>query len=366
MSELFSRPRRARAQGLVEFALVIPMFLLIVCAMIDFARVYNAQETLHRLTKEAVNTASKIKSDGTRPTTAEVSAFLMSSVLPPLDAAQVVVKAVDAAKVDASGRHSVYVQVGYNLPLLTPMIDRFFPQAQARLDSVAQLPYPRTRPGHASPPPDFTIDVNGGIIPNNDMNALIKVLGKQISYGAGGPPIPVTVQMEIVTKQNGKGKFNPIFGGNPVNGGEQMSPPTLGQGDTLAFSANANYTSGKTTYFDATYASNAPVSFQDDSTHYHVVVLKNGDVAPDTPGFSGQTSLATYIAPYVDTSTHRMVLGRDDAIILWEFNPNYHSAAADFQDLAMLVQLSPAASGGGNGNNGNGNNGNGKGNGKGN
>ena len=360
MSQLFSRPRRARAQGLVEFALVIPMFVLIVCAMIDFARVYNAQETLHRLTKEAVNTASKIKSDGTRPTTAEVSAFLMSSVLPPLDAAQVVVKAVDAAKVDATGRHSVYVQVGYNLPLLTPMLDRFFPQAQARLDSVAQLPYPRSRPGRASPPPDFTIDVNGGIIPNSDMGALIKVLGKQITYGAGGPSIPVTVQMKIASKQNGNGhnKFNPIFGGNPVNGGEQMNPGTIAKGDTLAFSANADYSSGKTTYFDATYASDAPVAFQDDATHYHVLVLKNGDVAPDKPGFSGQTALATYIAPYVDTGTHRMVLGRDDAIILWEFNPNYNSAAADFQDLAMLVQLTPASSGNGNGNNGNnGNNG---------
>jgi len=333
--------KRRAGQGMVELALVLPLFLVMVCGLIDFARVYNAQETLHRVAKEAVNTGSQVKADGTRPTTAEVNAILLSSVLPPLVPAGVVVNSVDAARVDASGRRSVYVSLSYNVPLITPFIGRFFPQATTRLDSAAELPYPYAKVVPPAQPPLFTLDSSGNLVATGAASAAIQVLGKQLTYGAGGPAIPVTMSMNVAKSNGGSGSsnFSPIFGGNGVNGGEEMNV-SLKKGDELELDGTANYTQNGTTLFNATYQSDNPQPFADNANAYHTVVLRNGDAAPTTAGYDGQKGVATYLAPYEDPSTGTMKLGPNDAIILWEFNPAYNSPAADYNDLVVLVSFS--------------------------
>lgn len=66
---LSSRLRRLRSDdgtSAVEFALLAPLFLLLLCAMIDFARAYNVQLTLTEAAREGVRPVALIQtSDAT-------------------------------------------------------------------------------------------------------------------------------------------------------------------------------------------------------------------------------------------------------------------------------------------------------------
>lgn len=48
-----SRSRRERGQALVEFALIIPLFAMLVFALLDFGRVVYAQNTVSEAAREA-------------------------------------------------------------------------------------------------------------------------------------------------------------------------------------------------------------------------------------------------------------------------------------------------------------------------
>ena len=59
MSRLFSRPDRAdRGAAAVEFALVLPVLLLVLFGLIDFGRALNAQITLTQAAREGVRLAA--------------------------------------------------------------------------------------------------------------------------------------------------------------------------------------------------------------------------------------------------------------------------------------------------------------------
>ena len=73
-----------------------------------------------------------------------------------------------------------------------------------------------------------------------------------------------------------------------------------------------------------------------------VVVLRDGDEVPETPGFAHQPSAAEFIANYVDftTSPATVRLGRNDVIYLFELGYSPAGAAGcDYQDLVVLVTL---------------------------
>jgi hypothetical protein len=73
-----------------------------------------------------------------------------------------------------------------------------------------------------------------------------------------------------------------------------------------------------------------------------VVVLRDGDEVPDTPGFADQPSAAQFIANYVDftTSPATVRLGRNDVIYLFELGyASVGAAGCDYQDLVVLVTL---------------------------
>ena len=57
MTRRSHRPR-SRAQALVEFALVLPIFLLILMTMIDFGRVIYAQHTINQAAREGSRAGS--------------------------------------------------------------------------------------------------------------------------------------------------------------------------------------------------------------------------------------------------------------------------------------------------------------------
>jgi len=72
----------------------------------------------------------------------------------------------------------------------------------------------------------------------------------------------------------------------------------------------------------------------------YVLVLRDGDSVPNIPGFQNQTNLATFVAPFVNVATQKVVLQENQAIYLFELGTtNLNSASADFQDLVIMVTL---------------------------
>lgn len=334
-----------RAQAMVEMALVLPVLVVVVSGVIDFARVHNADATLHRVAKDAVNYGTQLK-DGRYPTSPEIQSRVQAATLPPLDPAQVIIESIDVAAVDSDQQRSVKVALGYDLPLITPAISLIFKSSTFRVGVTAQMPFqqssltssaisqPAANPTPTPTPtpvpsPPFTL-VNNVLRTTSSTNVRIKILGKQLQCGAGGPAIPLRLRM--ATDPNGN-TFSSVFSGNPVNGGEEMTITNLPNNRQLAFEAYIS------SCVNLSFRSNAQTRFSDNAQKYHQSVLKNGDLAPDKPGFSGQAGLSGYLAPFVNTTTRTMALGPRDAIYLFEFNSSYNSAAADFQDVVILVQF---------------------------
>lgn len=70
-----------------------------------------------------------------------------------------------------------------------------------------------------------------------------------------------------------------------------------------------------------------------------VIALRHGDPVPNYVAFLNQLTIRDFIESYIDLSTNTMNLGRNQVIYLIEYNNDLSSAAADFQDLVVLVTL---------------------------
>gem|GEM_PF-2201661 len=325
-----------QGQSLVEVAVVLPVVLLLISAVIDFSRIYNAQYTLHRITNEAVNYGTLMKGAGDFPSRTDVQTRLLTAVPPPLSAASVIINSVQVHKPDSEGRESVAVDVSYDVPILTPLMSWFFSDGNARVSSKAQRSYLffSGQPTLQSlppppPPPPFTIASTNDVLINVNCSARLKIVGTQIQAGNGQP-----VLMTAKLSTNGN-SFGELFSGNPLQGGEDVIVSSLMAGSKVAVSARA-FAPG---LINKSYRSNEKNSFQDSSSHTHQYVLANGDSLPPRPGFSGQTPLFAFLAPFVDTGNSMMVLGRKEVAVLFEFNSTFNSPAADFQDLVVLLQF---------------------------
>ncbi len=74
----------------------------------------------------------------------------------------------------------------------------------------------------------------------------------------------------------------------------------------------------------------------------NVLVLKDGDSVPDIEGFDGQDDIEEYIKDYIDTKNKKVTLKPNQAILLFELGTtNLNSSAADFQDMVVLVTITP-------------------------
>ncbi|NNF41950.1 MAG: hypothetical protein HKN62_02695, partial [Phycisphaerales bacterium] len=86
------------------------------------------------------------------------------------------------------------------------------------------------------------------------------------------------------------------------------------------------------------YAPHMTVSSGDDSPY--VIVLKDGDPVPAVPSFGDQSTIADFVAPYVDLDTDQITLADNQAIYLFELGTtDLSSPSADFQDLVVMLTL---------------------------
>ena len=170
--------------------------------------------------------------------------------------------------------------------------------------------------------PGFTVDT-GRIEVDENHSVNLQVLCSQITYGSGGPEIPVKVRVKI------NGTWIWLWGYQDVDGGETYSATTGIDADTFILEAYARYGSWRKTY--------------NSTNTRQVKTLLNNDIPPALAGFGGQQPVSACIADYLDPTTGKVVLNGNQAIMLFElgvdmaYNPN--SPAADFQDLVVLWEI---------------------------
>lgn len=106
-------------QALVELAIVLPILILVLMAIVDFGRVFHGNLAVTAAAREAARQASLGRTDDIIVSTARSAAA-------PLDAALVTVSITPAFASRTMGTN-IEVIVEYPLAILTPVMQQFFP-----------------------------------------------------------------------------------------------------------------------------------------------------------------------------------------------------------------------------------------------
>lgn len=165
------------------------------------------------------------------------------------------------------------------------------------------------------------IDLFGGVVLQQPMEVHVEIIGTQITWGSGGPDVPVTARPTV----DGGATWIDAFPG-PVQRGHVYNLGVLPPWSRIGVDAVAEYS-----WFHAQYN-----SLSDDP---HVVSLEHGDPVPSAPAYHGQVPVTAMLTPH--TSNGSIVLDPNEVILLFEFNPNLSSLAADYQDLVAIITLDP-------------------------
>lgn len=129
------RRTHPRAASLVEFALVLPVLLLLVSGIIQFGLVLHAQLIL----TEASSQATRYATLGKTPTEIEEKVTeLLQPVIPVGGSTNVVSVAITRATSE-SGESSVSVAVAYDYPISMPLLNTIFPDGNAHLSSTSTM-----------------------------------------------------------------------------------------------------------------------------------------------------------------------------------------------------------------------------------
>src|SRR3990167_1480664 len=175
--------------------------------------------------------------------------------------------------------------------------------------------------------PGFTIS-NGTLTTDSDATMTMDILGSEITYGAGGPEVPVTVELGTNSGNGSNYSYASLFSGSDVDGGETYTVANNDIQTNYTVRAQAKYGSFKAKY--------------DSTNTTQVKTLVDGDQAPALAGFGGQKPVLDFLAPYLD-ETGKVQLAFNQVIMLFELGVNMKtnptSSAADFQDLVVLLTV---------------------------
>lgn len=178
--------------------------------------------------------------------------------------------------------------------------------------------------------PGYTIDNSQNVVVDNNKTVTVTALCAEITYGAGGPEVPVKAWLGIGQNPT----WSALYGGAAIQGGETNTTTTNNANTKFAVKANAKYMQGNQTLFNATYTS---------TNKAQVKALVNDSVPPPLAGFGGQKPVSACVSAYLNQATGKVVLPANQVLLLFELgvdmarNPN--STAADFQDLVVLMTV---------------------------
>jgi PKD repeat protein len=162
------RGRKSRGQSLVEFALVLPVFLVFLAAALDLGRVFYANITLNNAAREGAMEAARNPASFGAGQDCDASnagrivcRVQFESASSAVTIADGDITATCSSACNAASGSTVTVKVKGNFQLVTPILSAIFGGQTVKLNSAATaqiLYYPDIAP--ASPPPapnaDFT------------------------------------------------------------------------------------------------------------------------------------------------------------------------------------------------------------------
>ena len=167
----------------------------------------------------------------------------------------------------------------------------------------------------------FSVANDGTITTTGTVNATVKALGAEITYGANGPD--VQVRADIST--DGGATWNDLFNDAEIDGGEQQTISGLGSNQQISIKVNGRYS----WLFNKTYVSN------DNSDH--IQVLRNGDSPPQYDAYNNQDSLESFLQDILDDNG-KISIGEYDVVLLTELG-TLGTSSSDFQDAVFLIQF---------------------------
>jgi hypothetical protein len=123
--------KEQKGQSLVEFALVLPLLLLLICGIVDLGRLLFAYSSLNMTTQEAVRLGGLGKSD------AAIAAYAKEHIRVG-SASTLKVTVTPTESVRKSG-DDVTVTLTYSLPLITPVITEIIPAPVLSANSTIRV-----------------------------------------------------------------------------------------------------------------------------------------------------------------------------------------------------------------------------------
>jgi Flp pilus assembly protein TadG len=127
----FDMIRKEEGQSLTEFALLLPLLLLLICGILDFGRVMYAYLHLNMAAQETVRLAGLGKGDS------EITAFAKN--YEQLGDANLLQVTVSPSKASRKSGDYVKVTLSYTLAYLTPVISNIMPKPIITVDSTIRV-----------------------------------------------------------------------------------------------------------------------------------------------------------------------------------------------------------------------------------
>jgi Flp pilus assembly protein TadG len=127
----FDMIRKQEGQSLTEFALLVPLLLMLICGILDFGRVMYAYLHLSLAAQETVRLAGLGKGDS------EITAFAKN--YEQLGDANLLHVTIFPAQTSRKSGDYVKVTLSYTLSYLTPVISNIIPKPVITVDSTIRV-----------------------------------------------------------------------------------------------------------------------------------------------------------------------------------------------------------------------------------
>src|SRR5579871_1898491 len=126
-----SKPgHRPRGNATVEFAMVLPLFFLLVFGILDFGRLFFIQETLQYALREAGRFAVTGQNNGTNRVEAIRQVAEKSAMGLGITDSQIQISSIGSNNFAGGPRQTMTISMNYGVRLITPMIGRYFGPSQ--------------------------------------------------------------------------------------------------------------------------------------------------------------------------------------------------------------------------------------------
>ena len=114
--------KKEDGQALVEFALVLPLLLILVCGIIDFGWIFGCQLSASSAAREAARYTAIHYNDSTTDNDAAIAQDIVEDYAPTLVSPSVTL---------TKSSDTVTITVRSQVDILTPIIAAFFPDGQS-------------------------------------------------------------------------------------------------------------------------------------------------------------------------------------------------------------------------------------------